>query len=129
MTIKYAILLLKILNQIILFFFRFKHKGCDEEPATLRDADNILERFDKTKDLSILEPILEDELIKIAEKKIARSKAQRDEVFKSISCLKNWVGEEIKKGLNENEVITDQQYDDATSLCFSNEFFTGNGKD
>ncbi len=43
--------------------------------------------------------------------------------------LKNWVGEEIKKGLNENEVITDQQYDDATSLCFSNEFFTDNSKD
>ena len=95
----------------------------------MRDAENILERFDKTKDLSILEPILEDELIKIAEKKIARSEAQRDEVFKSISCLKNWVGEEIKKVLNKNEVITDQQYDDATSLCFSNEFFTDNGKD
>jgi len=89
---------------------------------TLRGAHDLLALAEQTENISLLEPLAGEEIIEEAEKRIAGSGSQRDKVFEAIGCLKNWINKEIEGGRKQDEVLDEDDYENAIKGCVSDEF-------
>jgi hypothetical protein len=89
---------------------------------TLRGAHDLLALAEQTENISLLEPLAGEEIIEEAEKRIAVSEAQISKIFEAIGCLKNWINKEIEGGRKQDEVLDEDDYENAFKECVSDEF-------